>query len=96
MSSGVRSRRMMGRVPISVSTVKTAAITSASTAAPKALLRTPRISPAPKSCATGMLKPEHAPSTKPMIRKLTEPVEPTAAKAFTPRYRPTMMLSAML
>ena len=38
----------------------------------------------------------HAPCTKPKIKKLIEPVLPTAANAFTPMYWPTMMLSAML
>ena len=33
---------------------------------------------------------------KPMIIKLMEPVEPTAARAVTPRYFPTMMVSIML
>ena len=33
---------------------------------------------------------------KPIIIKLIEPVEPTAAKAFTPRYFPTIIVSTML
>ena len=40
---------------------------------------------APNSCAIGMAKPLHTPIQKPMIKKLTEPVAPTAANASTPR-----------
>ena len=50
----------------------------------------------PNFCATGMAKPLHTPRQKPMIIKLMDPVEPTAASACTPRHLPTMMVSAIL
>ena len=53
-------------------------------------------SPAPKLWAMGMVKPEQIPRAKPRIRKFRAPVDPTAAKAFTPRMRPTRMESARL
>ena len=53
-------------------------------------------SPAPISLATGMAKPLHMPMPKPMMRKLMEPVAPTAARALAPRSRPTMRVSTML
>ena len=61
-----------------------------------ARLRTVSMSPAPKLCAMGMAKPEQIPRAKPRIRKFSAPVAPTAAKARTPRMRPTKMLSARL
>ena len=53
-------------------------------------------SPSPKDWATGMAQPEHMPSRKPMIKKFSEPVALTPAKAFTPTKRPTITLSARL
>ena len=50
----------------------------------------------PNFWATGMAKPLHTPRQKPIIIKLTEPVDPTAARALTPRHLPTMMVSAIL
>ena len=46
--------------------------------------------------ATGMAKPLHMPVQKPMMRKLMEPVAPTAARAFAPSSRPTIMVSTIL
>ena len=50
----------------------------------------------PNFWATGMAKPLQIPIQKPMIIKFMDPVEPTAARAFTPKYRPTIMVSIML
>ena len=41
-------------------------------------------------------KPAVIPTTKPKTRKATGPVAPTAARAFTPRVRPTISVSTML
>ena len=43
-----------------------------------------------------MVKPEHTPVQKPTTRKLMEPVEPTAARAWPPRVLPTMAVSTTL
>ena len=59
-------------------------------------LRIPDRSPAPNLWEIGMEKPLHMPMQKPMIRKFTEPVAPTAAKLSVPRNRPTMMVSTRL
>ena len=50
-------------------------------------------SPAPKRWAIGMAKPLQIPMQKPRIIKLMEPVEPTAANAFTPMHFPTIIVS---
>ena len=49
----------------------------------------------PNRCAMGMAKPLHTPSQKPMIKKLMEPVEPTAASGPVPRNCPTMIVSTI-
>lgn len=49
----------------------------------------------PKRCATGMEKPEQMPRQKPMIKKLMDPVEPTAASGPVPSRRPTMIVSTI-
>lgn len=59
-------------------------------------LRTPSSSPAPNLCAVITVKPAVKPIVMAVIRKNNGPVEPTAAKEFTPRRRPTMMVSDML
>lgn len=41
---------------------------------------------APKRCAIGMANPAQEPMQKPKIRNCSEPTEPTAASASTPRY----------
>ena len=51
---------------------------------------------APNVCATGIAKPLQTPIQNPKIMKLIEPVEPTAAKAFTPSILPTMIESIIL
>ncbi len=40
--------------------------------------------------------PAVRPMTKPKTKKLTPPVDPTAARALTPMNRPTMIVSTML
>lgn len=42
-----------------------------------------------------MVNPAQMPVQKPRIKKLIEPVEPTAARGPVPRKRPTMMVSTM-
>ena len=42
----------------------------------------------PEPLGHRMAKPLHTPMQKPIIMKFREPVEPTAASAFTPRYFP--------
>ena len=53
-------------------------------------------SPEPIRWATGMAKPLHMPVQKPITKKLTEPVEPTAARAWEPSSLPTIMVSTTL
>ena len=50
----------------------------------------------PNIWETGIPKPLHMPITKPMTRKFTEPVLPTAARASPPRNLPTIAVSATL
>ena len=96
ISAGVR---IICKIPLQAATVTTV-ITTAKTMESHTLFatyfRSPVSSFAPNFCATGMAKPLHTPMQKPMIKKLMEPVEPTAARAFTPRYFPTMMVSTIL
>ena len=42
---------------------------------------------------TGMVNPAQTPIQKPITKKLMEPVEPTAARASTPKYLPTIRVS---
>ena len=42
-----------------------------------------------------MENPEQIPRQNPRIKKLMEPVEPTAARGPVPKKRPTMMVSTM-
>ena len=60
------------------------------------LLRIPSRSPAPKRCAVSTVNPVVSPWVNPRIRKLTDPVAPTAANASTPTNRPTIMVSTIL
>ena len=75
-------------------------ITTANMAASHPLFATNRLRAfmffSPNFWATGMANPLHTPRQNPMIIKLMEPVEPTAARAFTPRNFPTIMVSAIL
>ena len=56
-----------------------------STAACHTLRRTSCSSFAPKAWAIGMEKPEQKPRHRPITRKFTEPVAPTAASFSVPR-----------
>lgn len=58
--------------------------------------RTPAASCAPKRWAVMTASPPARPWANPSTKNMMEPVAPTAASAFTPRVRPTMMVSAML
>ena len=82
------------------STQTTAVITTAKIRASQPPLATNRRSAtsffSPNFCATGIAKPLHTPTQNPIIIKLIEPVDPTAASAFTPRYLPTIMVSTIL
>ena len=60
------------------------------------LLLTPSSSWAPNRWAVMMDRPEVNPMTNPRIKKEMLPVQPTAARAFTPMVRPTITVSAML
>ena len=51
---------------------------------------------APNLWATGIAKPEHIPIQNPFIKKLIEPVEPTAAKAWSFKICPTIIVSTRL
>ncbi len=64
---------------------------------PLATLRlTPASSLAPNRWEVRMPKPAVIPRAKPSTRNIRVPVEPTAARAPAPTYRPTMIMSAML
>ena len=56
--------------------------------------RTPRKSRAPKRWAVTTATPAVMPKTKPSTTKMVLPTAPTAAKAPSPRRRPTMTMSA--
>lgn len=58
--------------------------------------RTPFSSPAPNFCAVITVKPAVNPMVIAIMKKNSGPVEPTAAKEFTPNKRPTMMVSEIL
>ena len=96
ISSGVfitRSRLSMPPILTAVITIVT--ITDRMAALP-ILLRIPSRSPAPKRCAVSTVNPVVSPWVNPRIRKLTDPVAPTAANASTPTNRPTIMVSTIL
>ena len=96
ISSGVfitRSRLSMPAILTAVITIVT--ITDRMAALP-ILLRIPSRSPAPKRCAVSTVNPVVSPWVNPRIRKLTDPVAPTAANASTPTNRPTIMVSTIL
>ena len=96
ISSGVfitRSRLSMLAILTAVITIVT--ITDRMAALP-ILLRIPSRSPAPKRCAVSTVNPVVSPWVNPRIRKLTDPVAPTAANASTPTNRPTIMVSTIL
>ena len=79
-----------------VAAVRTTANRPDSQAALATYRRMPDRSPAPIRWATGMAKPLHTPVQKPMTKKLMEPVEPTAARAWAPSSLPTIMVSIKL
>ena len=60
------------------------------------LRRTARLRPAPKRCAVMMASPAVNPMTKPRMKNISPPMQPTAASASTPSVRPTIRVSAML
>ena len=47
---------------------------------------------APKDWATGIVKPAVSPKAAPIIKLFIEPTLPTAARAFVPTKRPTIIL----
>ena len=96
ISAGVSIRRRISPVQRAVQRVIKAVTIAPSQITCPVRQRTFSSSPAPKLCATGIVKPEQAPCAKPRIRKFSAPVAPTAAKELTPRMRPTRMLSARL
>ena len=58
--------------------------------------RTFFMSLAPNLWAVMTVKPEVKPMVKPISKKNNGPVDPTAAKEFTPKRRPTIIVSEML
>ena len=96
ISAGVRIQVMICLHKIQVTMVMITAKTIESHTLFATNLRRPVWSFAPKRCATGIAKPLQTPMQKPMIIKLTDPVEPTAAKALTPKHLPTMIVSIIL
>ena len=60
------------------------------------LRRTPASSLAPNRWEVRMPNPAVIPRAKPRTRNIKVPVDPTAARAPAPTYRPTMIISAML
>ena len=58
--------------------------------------RTPSLSPAPKRWPMMTVRPEARPIVRPKRAMKSGAVAPTAARAWTPMKRPTMMTSAML
>lgn len=78
-----------------------AAVTAATTISDKSAAFaaerfTPFASPAPNFCDVRTVKPVVSPIAKPVTRNMIVPVEPTAASAFCPTKRPTMIVSTML
>ncbi len=55
-----------------------------------------RLSPAPNFCETGIVNPPVNPSAVPIINPLIGPIQPTAARASSLIYLPTIMLSIRL
>ena len=96
MSSGVFMARSMAghsRAVVTPSTTLMAPLTYTALATKR---RNSVSSFAPKAWAMGMENPEQMPMLKPRIRKLMEPVEPTAARDAEPRYLPTIAVSTKL
>ena len=96
MSAGVCMRIRISRQKTLTITVMITANTAESQMLLPTYRRRPFSSSAPNRWATGMAKPVHTPMQKPLIRKLTEPVEPTAARDWLPLYCPTTMISTAL
>ncbi len=96
MSAGVRIQTRICLASEAVSRVSTAANPRDSQTQLATYLRRSSKSRAPNLWATGMENPLHTPMQKPMIRKFTEPVAPTAARLSVPRKRPTITVSTRL
>lgn len=95
MSAGVSIHSRIGRQRATVATVNSSEKPTASQRIfPTKRRRSSKLFE-PKLWATGMEKPEQTPMQKPTIKKLMEPVEPTAARALVPKNRPTMTVSTM-
>ena len=85
-----------GRMEIMLKNVRTTVKRRASRM-PFATLRfTPLVSFAPNRCDVRTVKPAVMPCANPSTRNIIVPVEPTAASASAPTYRPTIIVSAML
>ena len=96
ISSGVFiTRSSLSMLAILTAVITIVTITDRMAALP-ILLRIPSRSPAPKRCAVSTVNPVVSPWVNPRIRKLTDPVAPTAANASTPTNRPTIMVSTIL
>lgn len=96
MSAGVSISSRICRVNTQTRTVSRAARPAETQMMLATKRRSSPCSPEPKRWATGMANPLHTPVQKPMIIKLMEPVDPTAASEPTPSHLPTIMVSAML
>ena len=96
MSPGVWVARRMGIQSATETAVTTSEIMAKSHTALPTYLRRVVISLAPKHWAIGTAKPIPMALQKPKIRKFTEPMEPTAARACSPRVLLTMAVSATL
>ena len=96
ISSGVFITRSSLSMPAILTAVITIVTITDRMAALPILLRIPSRSPAPKRCAVSTVNPVVSPWVNPRIRKLTDPVAPTAANASTPTNRPTIMVSTIL
>ena len=96
MSSGVCIMRKSGRQNITVEIAIRIEKNMLKYAAFITYFRIVLRSLAPNRCDTGIENPEHKPVTKPIIKKFTELVEPTAASACTPIAFPTITVSVTL
>ena len=95
MSAGVAMASRMGRHSRAVTTANSTAKPPAS----QMMFPTKRLSSGmsfdPNRWDTGMVNPVHTPMQNPKMRKVTEPVDPTAARGPVPKNFPTMMVSTM-
>ena len=89
-------RRRSGSMTARKKPVRITVVTAERKIPAETLRFTPAVSPAPYRWAVRIVKPEVSPWAKPVIRNMMIPVEPTAARAPAPTYRPTMIVSAIL